>query len=108
MSSDVLVLPSYREGFGSVIIEASFCGIPTIASRIYGISDAIVDRVTGILHEPGNVTQIVGAMRCMCNGEFRNQLAKNALRRAHSLYCRERIVSLWMDIYRNLQASVPK
>ncbi|MEQ1724268.1 MAG: glycosyltransferase, partial [Pseudobdellovibrio sp.] len=48
-ASDVLVLPSYREGFGVVIIEAAAVGITSIGSRIYGISDAIVDNKTGLL-----------------------------------------------------------
>ena len=42
--SDILCLPSYREGFGVVIIEAGAMGIPSIGSRIYGISDAIIER----------------------------------------------------------------
>ena len=42
-ASNVLCLPSYREGFGTVIIEAAAMGVPAIASNIYGISDAGVD-----------------------------------------------------------------
>ena len=33
---DVFCLPSYREGFGSVLIEAAAAGAPALASRIYG------------------------------------------------------------------------
>ena len=40
---DVFCLPSYREGFGSSAIEAAACGVPAIASRIYGLTDAIDD-----------------------------------------------------------------
>jgi len=36
-AADVFCLPSYREGFGQVIIEAAACGIPSVASRIYGV-----------------------------------------------------------------------
>jgi glycosyltransferase involved in cell wall biosynthesis len=52
VAADILCLPSYREGFGNVIIEAAACGMPAIGSRIYGVSDAIIDGVTGLLHEP--------------------------------------------------------
>ena len=52
--ADVLCLPSHREGFGSVIIEAAACGIPALASNIYGIKDAIVSNQTGLLHKVNN------------------------------------------------------
>ncbi len=57
-TADVLVLPSYREGFGSVIIEAAAMKIPSIASNIYGISDAIINKETGYLHSPNKIHEI--------------------------------------------------
>lgn len=45
---DVLVLPSYREGFGNVIIEAGVMGTPAIVSNIPGPKDAIRDNETGL------------------------------------------------------------
>jgi glycosyltransferase involved in cell wall biosynthesis len=51
-ASDFLVLPSYREGFGSIVIEAAALGVPTIGTNIYGLVDAIQDGVTGDLIEP--------------------------------------------------------
>ncbi len=47
--ADLLCLPSYREGFGTVVIEAAAMGTPTIGTDIYGLTDAIVDGETGIL-----------------------------------------------------------
>ena len=61
-ASDALCLPSYREGFGNVIIEAAAMGIPAIASNIYGISDAIINEQTGLLHAPRNAKSIFDAM----------------------------------------------
>jgi glycosyltransferase involved in cell wall biosynthesis len=40
--ADTLCLPSYREGFGTVVIEAAACGIPALCSNIYGLKDAII------------------------------------------------------------------
>ena len=45
---DVLVLPSYREGFGNIIIEAQALGVPVIVSDIPGPIDAMVPEQTGI------------------------------------------------------------
>lgn len=47
--ADLLCLPSYREGFGTVVLEAAAMGTPTIGTDIYGLSDAIVDGETGVL-----------------------------------------------------------
>lgn len=49
---DIFVLPSYREGFGTVVIEASAMELPVIATRIPGCLDSVVDNVTGILVSP--------------------------------------------------------
>ncbi len=57
--ADVFCLPSYREGFGSSVIEAAACAVPAVASRIYGLTDAVVEGKTGWLHEPGNVQDLV-------------------------------------------------
>jgi glycosyltransferase involved in cell wall biosynthesis len=55
---DIFCLPSYREGFGSTIIEAGSCNLPTLGSNIYGIQDAIVKNQTGLFHKAGNVNDI--------------------------------------------------
>lgn len=57
--ADILVLPSYREGFGTTVIEAASIGIPCVASNIYGLSDAVVDNKTGLLHKVKDVSDIV-------------------------------------------------
>lgn len=53
--ADVLVLPSHREGFGTVVIEAASMKIPTIGSNIYGLTDSILDNKTGLLHKVSNI-----------------------------------------------------
>lgn len=60
---DVLVLPSYREGFGNVIIEAAAMGVPSIVSDIPGPIDAIKPNETAIVVEPKNCNDLVEAMK---------------------------------------------
>ena len=47
--SDILCLPSYREGFGTVVIEAASMGVPAIGTKINGLIDAVEDGKTGVL-----------------------------------------------------------
>ena len=62
-SADIYTLPSLREGFGLSIIEASACSLPIVASKIYGVSDAVSSDITGILVEPNNPDQIAEALK---------------------------------------------
>ncbi len=64
-ASDLLCLPSYREGFGMVLVEAAATGLPTIGSRIYGISDAMVDGQTGLLFDLANVDDLTAKLLCL-------------------------------------------
>lgn len=57
-SVDLFCLPSHREGFGLSIIEAAACSIPSLASRIYGLTDAVIEGKTGWMHEAGDVSDI--------------------------------------------------
>ena len=60
--ANFLCLPSYREGFGTVVIEAAAMGLPTIGTRIYGLSDAVKEEVTGILVPPRDAAALANAM----------------------------------------------
>jgi len=62
-AADVLCLPSYREGFGLVVIEAAACGIPAIASDVVGLRDSVIDGVTGLLVEVRNTQKLAAGMR---------------------------------------------
>lgn len=97
---DVLCLPSYREGFGSVIIEAAACGVPALASRIYGISDAVVDGVTGLLHECGDVSAIAAGMqRVMDESGMVQEMGRRAQIRVQQEFNSSRLSSELVAFY---------
>ena len=50
---DTFCLPSYREGFGLSVIEASALEKPIICSDAYGLADTIVEGQTGLRHRKG-------------------------------------------------------
>ncbi len=82
-AADVFVLPSYREGFGSVVIEAAACGVPAVASRIYGLTDAVDEGETGLLHPPGDVAALHETLARLCaDSGLRASLGEKARIRA--------------------------
>ena len=60
-SCDVLVLPSYSESFGLVLIEALACGKPVIGSKVGGITE-IINEDVGLLVNPNKVSSIARAI----------------------------------------------
>ena len=83
--ADILCLPSYREGFGSVIIEAASCQIATMGSNIYGISDAIVANKTGFFHKVGDVNDIKKKMLYLLkNRKLVQKYGQNARKRVEA------------------------
>ncbi len=56
------IQPSSFEGWGITVIEANACGVPVIASKTKGLSDSVVDGVTGILVPPKDPEELAKAM----------------------------------------------
>ncbi|MFN1619999.1 glycosyltransferase [Vibrio rotiferianus] len=101
-ASNILLLPSYREGFGSTVLEAAACCVPTIGSDIYGLNDAIVNGVTGLLHEKGDSRDLFKKMLILAeNPEYTHSLGKNAMIRAHLEFSSEVLTSLLIKFYRS-------
>lgn len=101
-ASDVLCLPSYREGFGSVVIEAAAVGIPAMASKIYGLTDAILDGITGLLHPPKDIDAIKCQLELMVNKPMlRQQLGTQAQLRAKNVFSSQYITDAWVKFYRD-------
>jgi glycosyltransferase involved in cell wall biosynthesis len=100
-SADILCLPSYREGFGTVLINAASVGIPAIASRIYGSVDAIVEGVTGLLHEVGNVSDLVSKMKQLSNDpSLREKMGENGRLRVLRDFSEEVVTAALLDYYK--------
>lgn len=102
-AADVLSLPSYREGFSTVILEAAACEVPAVASRIYGTEDTLIDGVTGRLCDPGNVEQLAGVLAGLLEDEsLRRAMGIAARERVAREFSRERLTRAMVDFYRNV------
>ena len=95
---DLVALPTYREGFPNVPLEAAAMALPVVATRIPGCIDAVQDEVTGTLVPPGDANALARAIEMY--------LADPALRREHGTAARERIRRefrqdlVWEALYR--------
>lgn len=103
-AADVFCLPSYREGFGSVVIEAGSAGIPSIGSRIYGVKDAIQDGVTGLLFEPRNIKDLENKMQILIDDpDLRKNMGMNASTYARTSFDERSITRALKEYYEELQ-----
>jgi glycosyltransferase involved in cell wall biosynthesis len=106
-AADVFCLPSYREGFGLVIVEAAAVGIPSIGSRIYGITDAIDDGVTGLFFEPAAYHDLMLKMaRFAEDPSLIKSMGENAKINALEKYSKEKVTSAMLDYYKVLERSL--
>ena len=81
---DILVLPTYREGFPYAPLEAAATAIPVVATRIPGCIDAVQDGTTGTLVAPRDATALADAIRTYLND--------SDLRRRHGSAGRQRVL----------------
>jgi glycosyltransferase involved in cell wall biosynthesis len=106
--ADVLVLPSEMEGLPYVILEAMASSLPVVASRVYGIPEAVVEGETGLLVPPGNVPALATALgRIGASAELRARLGANARRRFERDFTLERQVEAMSALYERLVLGRP-
>lgn len=100
---DALVLYSYREGFGNVVIEASSMELPTIVADIPGLKDTTEDGVTGLRVTPKNPVALSEAiMKLYNNKEFREKLGKQGRLRIEEYFANEVVWSKQLELYNEL------
>lgn len=79
-ASDIYVLPSYREGFGTAVIEAEAMGLPVIVTNIPGPIDAMIKNKTGLVIEKNNIEDLYIAMKDLLTNDSKlKEFEENAL-----------------------------
>ncbi len=99
-ASDLFCLPSYREGFGVSVIEAAACGVPALVSRIYGLTDSVVEGETGWFHEAGNINDLKKSLsEVIADMDKLRQRGHAARNRAIREFSQQRITAEMFDFY---------
>ncbi|HEY3446511.1 MAG TPA: glycosyltransferase family 4 protein [Myxococcales bacterium] len=78
---DVFTLPSYREGFGSVVVEAQAMGLPVVVSDVPGPVDAMKEGETGLVVPVRNADRLAAGLEALIDDdELRERLGRAAVR----------------------------
>ncbi len=103
-AADVFVMPSYREGFGLSVLEASCVGIPVICSDTYGMRDSMVDNITGIRCKVKDVKSLYDAMFILYNNSvLREQMGTAGHDYVMRSFTQRQVTEAWFDFYMRLQ-----
>lgn len=97
-ASDVLVHPSYREGFSMVIQQAMAMEIPVVTTDIPGPSEVIEPNVSGLLAKARDVETLYNCMKWMLDHPLeREQMGKEGRKRCEEKFNRERMLRLTLE-----------
>jgi glycosyltransferase involved in cell wall biosynthesis len=104
--SDCVVLPSYREGLPTVLMEAAAMARPVIATDVPGCRHVVEDGVTGFLCEVRSSSSLAEAMsRILDLGDAqRQQMGESGRRRAETAFSQQLVVSAYFDALLDLGA----
>lgn len=103
-ASDALVLPSYREGFPNVVLQAGAMGLPSIVTDINGCNEIIIEGCNGVIISKQDMPALLDAMRCFVNQPERTR--KMSAESRPQIVSRFRQQDVWnalLEMYKSLE-----
>lgn len=102
-AGDVYLLPSYREGFGMSVLEASCMNLPVICSDIYGMADTFVDGETGLRCKVHDDETLCDCMKTLFNNkQMRETMGKAGRARVEKLFSKQLVTEAWLEYYKEI------
>ena len=89
--SDVFILPSFREGLSVASLEAMYCGLPLITSKVRGSGDYLQDGVSGFLRDANDAAGFADAIAQVRNNPQLRQQCSIHNRKSVTSYCVENV-----------------
>ncbi len=104
---NLFVLPSlFGEGLPMVVLEAMAAGLPVVATRVEGVPEAVVHRGSGLLVEPGSVSQLARSIEEVVGGEVDyGALSRGARARHADLFSDTTMAAGVAAVYRDVLAA---
>jgi len=99
---DIFILPSNKEGVGSILLDAMAQSLPIIASRVGGVPEIVQDGSNGILIDPARPAQLKTALlRLHDDPALRRELGENGERVSRN-FTAGAMAERYLDLYRSL------
>jgi glycosyltransferase involved in cell wall biosynthesis len=103
LSSNLIVMPSYREGLPQVLLEAGRAGRAVVTTDVPGCREVIHHEETGLLVKSRSSEELAGAMKCLLtNKELRASFAVNNYNTVQKEFSKEVIFEQVCQFYRNV------
>jgi len=104
--SDCLILPSYREAFGMVVLEANAMGIPVIGTNIYGLNESIKNGFNGLLCKVGSSASLLSKMnKIYYDKNIYLDISLNAKANVEKKFDRKDYIEFYINFYTSLISS---
>ena len=97
---DIFVLPSRREGIGSILLDAMEYSLPIVATRVGGVPAIVRDGYNGYLVAPESVDELEGAIgRLLADAALRDEMGRRGREVARD-YTAETMARKYLELYR--------
>lgn len=98
--ADIMLLPSEKESFGLVALEAMACGVPTVGSMAGGIPELVTHGQTGYLAPIGDTELMAeGVLRLLQDEQLYQSFSEACLDRSRTVFCNDAITMQYEEIY---------
>lgn len=106
---DVLCLPTRREGFPNVVLEAASAGVPAVTTKATGAIDSVLDGKTVLIAEVGNSESLAHCLSALItNEQMRRRLGSNARRWVVENYDQTHVWKTSEEFFNSLLRSIPR
>ncbi len=101
IKADAFILPTFREGFSRVLLEAAAVGLPCITTNVPGVGEIVRHEKEGLIAEVRNSESLANAMiKLATNKELTDTFSQNALKRVE-LFSLETVAKQYIAIFNN-------